>query len=40
MELENSYWEKENICDIEIEQVLVTLCEDSGSSSESSDEDN
>ena len=31
MEVENSYWKKENISDIDIEQVLV------GSSSDSSD---
>ena len=37
MELENSNWKKKNICDIDIEQVLVNLCEDSSSSDSSED---
>lgn len=31
MDIEKSYWERDNICDIEIEQVLIKLSEDSDS---------
>ena len=39
LDVENSYWTNDHICDIEIEQVLIKLGEDSATESDSSDDE-
>ena len=39
LDVENSYWMNDNVCDIEIEQVLFMLGEDSATETDQSDDD-